>query len=111
MSQIPFQNTYTSLPGKLFRHTNPTAVKQPGLISINSDVAKDLDINLEWLHSTNGIETLAGNHIAKGSEPISTAYAGHQFGVYNPQLGDGRAVLLGEVLSIKSNVSDHLLLS
>ena len=106
MKQIPFQNTYTSLPGKLFRHTNPTAVKQPGLISINSDLAKDLDINLEWLHSSDGIETLAGNHIATGSEPISTAYAGHQFGVYNPQLGDGRAILLGEVLSLKGERFD-----
>jgi len=106
MKQIPFQNTYTSLPGKLFRHTQPTPVKEPGLISINNDLARNLGINLEWLQSANGIETLAGNHIAKGSEPISSAYAGHQFGVYNPQLGDGRAILLGEVLSIKGERFD-----
>tara|TARA_B100000579_G_scaffold246648_1_gene202554 strand:+ start:364 stop:1836 length:1473 start_codon:yes stop_codon:yes gene_type:complete len=106
MKQIPFQNTYTSLPGKLFRHTQPTPVKKPSLISINNDLSRNLGIDLEWLQSANGIETLAGNHIAKGSEPISSAYAGHQFGVYNPQLGDGRAILLGEVLSIKGERFD-----
>ncbi len=106
MKPIPFQNTYTSLPEILFTRTNPTAVKQPGLISINDDLARKLDINLEWLHSANGIKTLAGNHVATGSEPISTAYAGHQFGVYNPQLGDGRAILLGELLSEKNERFD-----
>ncbi len=99
MKQISFQNTYISLPEKLFRHTEPTPVKQPDLISINNDLAKYLGIDLDWLHSPNGIEILAGNHIVDGSEPISAAYAGHQFGVYNPQLGDGRAILLGEILS------------
>ena len=106
MNPIPFHNTYTSLPETLFTRTEPTTVKRPGLISINNDLAKTLGINLEWLHSTEGIETLAGNQVAQGSEPISTAYAGHQFGVYNPQLGDGRAILLGEVLSEKGERFD-----
>ncbi len=106
MKPIPFQNTYTSLPEILFTRTKPTAVRQPSLISINNDLARKLGIDLDWLYSTNGIETLAGNHVAKGSEPISTAYAGHQFGVYNPQLGDGRAILLGEVLSEKDERFD-----
>ncbi len=56
-------------------------------------------IDSEWLESTDGLQVLAGNAIPEGSDPIATVYAAHQFGNWNPQLGDGRAVLLGEVIS------------
>jgi uncharacterized protein YdiU (UPF0061 family) len=61
-------------------------------------LAAELGIDAAWLQSRAGIETLAGNHIPDGADPIATVYAGHQFGGWNPQLGDGRAVLLGEVV-------------
>lgn len=95
---ISFDNTYVKLPEAFYSRQNPTPVKAPGLISANHALASELGIDGEWLVSQQGIETCSGNHIPEGAEPIATVYAGHQFGGWNPQLGDGRAVLLGEVL-------------
>ncbi len=69
------------------------------LIAANTELAQQLGIDPAWLSSEQGIAALSGNRIPAGAEPIATAYAGHQFGSWNPQLGDGRAVLLGEILS------------
>ncbi len=68
------------------------------MIKINKGLADELGLDPEFLSSDEGIQILAGNKIAEGSEPIAQAYAGHQFGHFVPQLGDGRAILLGEVL-------------
>ncbi|MGB3313392.1 MAG: YdiU family protein, partial [Albidovulum sp.] len=76
----------------------PTAVAHPGPIRVNHALAALLGIDPLWLESDEGTAVLAGNSIAAGSDPIATVYAGHQFGSYNPQLGDGRAILLGEVI-------------
>ncbi len=75
-------------------------VTKPGLIRVNHDVASLLGIDPEWLASEEGINVIAGNLVPDGAEPIATVYAGHQFGSWNPQLGDGRAVLLGEVIGV-----------
>ncbi len=96
--QIPFDNTYLHVAEALFSHQLPTPVKQPGLIRINEALAEALSIDPRQLASAEGIAVLAGNQIPEGAEPIATAYAGHQFGGWNPQLGDGRAILLGEVI-------------
>lgn len=95
---IPFDNTYVKLPEVFYTRQHPTPVKSPGLIKINHQLAVELGIDAEWLQSQQGIETCAGNYIPESAEPISTVYAGHQFGGWNPQLGDGRAVLLGELI-------------
>jgi uncharacterized protein YdiU (UPF0061 family) len=68
------------------------------LVKLNVELAKNLGLDPEELASPEGVEILAGNRVAKGSEPLALAYAGHQFGYFVPQLGDGRANLLGEVL-------------
>ncbi len=96
MAKIQFDNSYVKLGDDFYSKTNPTPVKNPRLIKFNSALAKEL--GLEKLAS-GGLEIFAGNKIAEGSEPISMAYAGHQFGGFSPRLGDGRAILLGEVVA------------
>ncbi len=95
---ISFDNTYVQLPERFFAKQDPAQVPEPTLIRVNHALAERLSIDTEWLESTDGIATLAGNAIPEGAEPIAQAYAGHQFGGFSPQLGDGRAILLGEVI-------------
>ena len=98
MTAIAFDNSYARLPERFFSRRLPTPVAQPGPIRVNHALAALLGIDPLWLESPAGTAVLAGNAIAPGSDPIATVYAGHQFGSYNPQLGDGRAILLGEVI-------------
>jgi uncharacterized protein YdiU (UPF0061 family) len=93
-----FDNTYARLPERFYARLNPTAVAAPRLIKLNVELAQNLGLNPNALASEEGVEVLAGNRIAEGSEPIALAYAGHQFGYFVPSLGDGRANLLGEVV-------------
>lgn len=95
---IPFDNTYAQLPERFFAKQAPARVPEPKLVRLNYELAAKLSIDSEWLESTDGVATLAGNAIPEGAEPIAQAYAGHQFGGFSPQLGDGRAILLGEVI-------------
>jgi len=96
--QFAFDNTYARLPQRFYARVNPTPVAAPRLIKLNVELARKLGLNPEELASAPGVEILAGNRVAEGSEPLAQAYAGHQFGHFVPQLGDGRANLLGEVL-------------
>lgn len=98
MIAIPFDNSYARLPERFYKAVSPTAVVAPRLIKLNRPLASHLALDPEWLSGPEGIAMLAGNSIADGSVPIATAYAGHQFGGFSPQLGDGRAILLGEVV-------------
>lgn len=93
-----FDNTYAQLPERFYARLNPTAVAAPRLVKLNSQLARDLGLDPEILTSAEGVQVLAGNRVAEGSEPLALAYAGHQFGSFVPSLGDGRAILLGEVL-------------
>jgi serine/tyrosine/threonine adenylyltransferase len=93
---LPFDNSYARLPSRLFARLAPTPVPEPRWLAWNADLAADL--GLEALHSPDGLQVLAGNAVPGGAEPIAQGYAGHQFGGWNPQLGDGRAILLGEVI-------------
>jgi uncharacterized protein YdiU (UPF0061 family) len=95
--QFPFDNSYARLPSRFYARVDPTPVAAPRLIRLNSVLARELRLDPAFLASPEGIEILAGNRVAPGSEPLAMAYAGHQFGHYSPQLGDGRANLLGEV--------------
>jgi uncharacterized protein YdiU (UPF0061 family) len=97
-TRIRFDNSYARLPDRFFARVAPTPVAAPRLIHLNRRLALDLGLDPDWLASPEGTEILAGNRLAEGSEPIATAYAGHQFGHFVPQLGDGRAILLGEVV-------------
>ena len=73
-------------------------VPEPKLIRLNRELAAKLSIDADWLESADGVSMLAGNAVPEGAEPIAQAYAGHQFCRFVPQLGDGRAILLGEVV-------------
>ena len=98
MTTIQFDNSYARLPDRFHSRRQPTPVANPGPVRVNHALARLLGIDPHWLESREGTAVLAGNAIVPGSEPIATVYAGHQFGSYNPQLGDGRAILLGEVI-------------
>jgi uncharacterized protein YdiU (UPF0061 family) len=93
-----FENTYARLPERFYARLTPTAVTAPRLVKVNVELARDLRLDPEALASAQGVEILAGNRVAQGAEPLAIAYAGHQFGHFVPQLGDGRANLLGEVV-------------
>jgi uncharacterized protein YdiU (UPF0061 family) len=93
-----FDNSYARLPERFYARLPPTPVAAPKLIRINEPLASELGLDPARLASPEGIAMLAGNRVADGAEPIAMAYAGHQFGTFVPQLGDGRAILLGEVV-------------
>ena len=95
---ILFDNTYARLPERFFTKQEPARIPEPKLIRLNLGPAAKLSMDTRWLQSADGIAMLAGNAIPEGAEPIAQAYAGHQFGGFVPQLGDGRALLLGEVI-------------
>ena len=94
-----FENTYARLPDRFFARVDPAPVSAPRLIKVNASLATYLGLDPAALASPEGIAILAGNRVAGGSEPLAIAYAGHQFGHFVPQLGDGRANLLGEVVA------------
>jgi uncharacterized protein YdiU (UPF0061 family) len=94
---FPFANSYARLPNHFYARLNPMPVAAPRLLKLNVELARNLGLDPAELASHEGIEILAGNRIAEGSEPLAIAYAGHQFGHFVPSLGDGRANLLGEV--------------
>ncbi len=95
---IPFDNTYARLPERFHARVNPTPVAAPRLVRVNTDLAERLGIDLGDLSDPESADVFAGNVVPAGAEPIALAYAGHQFGGFSPQLGDGRAILLGEVV-------------
>lgn len=101
-----FQNTYKDLPSHFFRETAPATVPTPTLIEFNKNFAKELGINFENLSVNELAQIFTGNQLLEGSNPMALAYAGHQFGHFSPQLGDGRAVLLGEFVSPKNKRYD-----
>ncbi len=98
MSLIPFDNSYARLPERFYALRAPTPVAAPRLIRLNRALAEDLGLDPDWLAGPDGVAALAGNRMPEGATPLAAAYAGHQFGQFVPQLGDGRAILLGEVL-------------
>ncbi|WFU59631.1 YdiU family protein [Bradyrhizobium pachyrhizi] len=95
---FPFQNTYSALPANFFARVAPTPVAAPRLIKLNRPLAVQLGLDPDLLATPEGAEILAGKRLPDGADPIAMAYAGHQFGHFVPQLGDGRAILLGEVI-------------
>jgi uncharacterized protein YdiU (UPF0061 family) len=97
---FPFQNTYAALPDGFFARVAPTPVAAPRLIKLNRPLAVRLGLDPDRLASPEGAEILAGKRLPDGADPIAMAYAGHQFGHFVPQLGDGRAILLGEVIDV-----------
>ena len=96
MNSINLENTYTSLPQEFFRYTEAETMPDIKLIKINEQLSDLLDIDISFLKSQAGLRFLSGKNSEFLPNSISLAYAGHQFGHLVPQLGDGRAVLLGD---------------
>lgn len=104
---IAFDNSYARLPGHMFARVAPTPAPQPRLLAFNHALALELGLDAvasageEWRAAM-----FAGNELPPGAEPLAMAYAGHQFGNFVPQLGDGRALLLGEVVDVHGRRRD-----
>ena len=104
MPHSSIRQGYATLPSHFYTRTQPTPVAAPELIALNTPLAAELGLDAAWLAGPQGLAMLAGNQMPQGMDPLATVYAGHQFGHFSPQLGDGRALLLGEV----TDLSGHL---
>ena len=93
-----FDNSYGRLPERFFARLLPTRMPGPRLIRFNETLARQLGLDPDRLNTPEGIEIFSGSRLPADAAPLAMAYAGHQFGGWVPQLGDGRAILLGEVL-------------
>jgi len=96
---LPFQDTYRHLPAEFFTRLDPAPIAAPSMIRLNTPLARALGLDPARLAGAEGVAILGGARVAEGSAPIAQVYAGHQFGGFSPQLGDGRALLLGELLA------------
>ncbi|MCJ8238525.1 protein adenylyltransferase SelO [Peteryoungia algae] len=101
-----FDNSYARLPQTFHRPARPAAARAPKLIRFNQALAEELGLDLEGADEARLAQLLGGQVIPVGAEPLAQAYAGHQFGHFNPQLGDGRALLLGEVIDRRGQRRD-----
>ena len=97
LSQLKTQTRVSKLPEQFYRRVNPQALTNPYLVAFSPAVADLLDIDPALFQQQQLIDLLSGNAVAPGSEPIAMLYAGHQFGQYVPQLGGGRALMIGEI--------------
>jgi serine/tyrosine/threonine adenylyltransferase len=96
---ITFDNSYGQLPANFYTRQALQPVTKPSLIKVNLDLAHQLGVDPTWLQTKDATQVFAGNALLPGADPLATVYAGFQFGNWNPQLGDGRALLLGEILT------------
>ena len=96
--QFRWDNSFAErLPG-FYVSCDPTVVPNPVLLRFNSRLAEELGLNADQLDSGLAAQIFSGSELPAGAQPLAQAYAGHQFGGFSPQLGDGRALLLGEVI-------------
>ncbi|MEE2934278.1 MAG: YdiU family protein [Pseudomonadota bacterium] len=101
-----FDNTFASQLTEFAVPCNAESVPEPSLIKVNRKLAKELGLSVDALESAQGTEIFAGNKVPIGAAPLAQAYAGHQFGNFSPQLGDGRALLLGEIVNVHGHRYD-----
>jgi len=109
MNELQFDNTFSRLPEALFQRVRPQGLTEPFLVSANPEVAQLIGLEPAQLQEEHFLLCCGGHQLPKGADPLAMVYSGHQFGIYNPQLGDGRAILLGEVRTRESFTWDlHL---
>ncbi|MGI8883844.1 MAG: protein adenylyltransferase SelO, partial [Pyrinomonadaceae bacterium] len=99
LDNLRFDNTYARLPEVFYRRVKPTALPAPYLVSFNEKAAELIGLDPKEFINPEFVEYFTGNKLLSGSEPISAIYAGHQFGTFVSQLGDGRAISLGEAVN------------
>ncbi|HEX9894726.1 MAG TPA: YdiU family protein, partial [Gemmatimonadales bacterium] len=109
ITSLSFDNTYAHLPPELYEVVDPTPLPDPVLVALNPDAAQLIELDPAVSTATDLASYLSGARRLPGAEPLAMLYAGHQFGVWVPQLGDGRAFLLGEVCNRRGGKWDlHL---
>jgi len=97
LDRLNFENSYARLPDSFHSRLYPTPLPDPYLVSFNANAARLIDLDSAEISRADFAEHFIGNRLLPGAEPLSMLYAGHQFGHFVPQLGDGRAILLGEI--------------
>jgi len=97
LKPIPFHNRYVELGERFFARTTPAPVSNPALVIYNRALGDELGLADSCLDTPEGAAVFAGNQVPAGAAPLAMAYAGHQFGHFVPVLGDGRAILLGQL--------------
>ncbi len=97
LEELQFENTYARLPESFYARVEPTPLPNPHLVSFNPDAAALLDLDPDEAKRPEFAGVFGGQLLVPGMEPVAMLYSGHQFGIYAGQLGDGRAILLGEV--------------
>jgi len=95
---VNFDNSYAKLPEHFYARVSPAPAPEPQLLAWNQELAEELGLGHLGEDQAKLARIFSGSELPEGAEPIALAYAGHQFGYFNPQLGDGRALLLGEVV-------------
>lgn len=100
---LPFQHHFGSLPEAFYERVNPTPVPAPYLVSFNPAAAALIDLDPDAAGDPAFVTQVAGNGVPDRAAPLAMAYAGHQFGVFVPQLGDGRAILLGDITNARGD--------
>jgi len=109
ITELNFNNTYRTLPEDFYHLIKPTPFNNPHLVAFNSDAGDLINLDSGESRMDEFLELISGKKHIPGSDPLAMAYTGHQFGVYNPDIGDGRAILLGEVKNDKGEIWDlHL---
>ncbi|PSW21570.1 YdiU family protein [Photobacterium sanctipauli] len=109
LTQLAFHNTYSTLPATFGTRVSPQPLDDPFLVSVNPLVCNMLELDPSDAQTPYFIDLFSGNDEHPSFDPIAMKYTGHQFGQYNPDLGDGRGLLLGEVLTSSGNKWDiHL---
>lgn len=94
---LPFENSFAGLPPVFYTRLMPTPLPAPYLVAVSPSAAQQIGVDPATLATEEGIATLVGNRVAERSQPLAAVYSGHQFGVWAGQLGDGRAILLGDI--------------
>ena len=103
---INFDNSYARDLQGMYADWHMTAAPQPSLVWLNESLAESIGLNIADLRSDAGLAMLSASQAPAGAQPIAQAYAGHQFGHFSPQLGDGRALLLGEMINTHGQRQD-----
>jgi uncharacterized protein YdiU (UPF0061 family) len=104
LQQLTFSNRYARLPEHYYSRVRPTPLPAPYLVSFNASAARLIDLNSDEAQRPDFAEHFSGNRLPPDAEPLAMLYAGHQFGQFVPQLGDGRAIMLGE---IRNHAGEH----
>lgn len=109
LEELVFDNTYARLPGAFYARVEPTPLPNPHLVSFNPDAAALIDLDPDEATRPEFAGVFGGNLLIPGSEPVAMIYSGHQFGLFAGRLGDGRALLLGEIRNARGDKWDlHL---